>query len=48
VGIDYEQIVPIVLIILDIISASLYAINGDVRHTIYWLSAAILTASVTF
>jgi hypothetical protein len=25
-----------------------YAANKDVRHTIYWTAAAVLTASVTF
>ena len=25
-----------------------YCFAGDIRHSIYWLAAAILTASVTF
>jgi hypothetical protein len=25
-----------------------YLIHGDLRHTIYWAAAAVLTATVTF
>lgn len=39
---------PTLLIVLDILAAIAYATHGDTRKTIYWLSAAILTASVTF
>jgi hypothetical protein len=39
---------PTVLIILDIAAAAIYLIQGDLRHGIYWLSAAVLTASITY
>lgn len=42
------KIFPSILIALDIAAALVYAINTDWRHTIYWLAAATLTASVTF
>ena len=42
------KIFPILLIALDIGAAGVYAFNGDWRHTIYWLAAATLTATVTF
>lgn len=43
-----EQLFPTLLIILDVLAAVVYAANYDTRHAIYWLAAAILTASVTF
>jgi len=43
-----EKIFPIVLIVLDVCAAGVYACIGDVRHAVYWLSAAVLTATVTF
>lgn len=39
---------PLILIVLDVLSAVCYGCNGDWRRVIYWLSAAVLTASVTF
>lgn len=39
---------PTLLIILDLAASVAYATTGDWRRTIYWLAAAILTASVTF
>jgi len=42
-------IFPMCLICLDVGAAVVYGIKtGDIRKVIYWLSAAILTASVTF
>jgi hypothetical protein len=39
---------PTLLIILDIGAAIVWAFEGDWRRFIYWLAAAILTATVTF
>lgn len=39
---------PTLLIALDVCAALVYWHDGDVRKVIYWLSAAVLTASVTF
>lgn len=39
---------PSVLIVLDVAAAAVYMLDGDFRRTIYWLSAAVLTATVTF
>jgi hypothetical protein len=44
----YAQITPCISIILNLISAIFYACQGDIRHVIYWLAAAVLTASITF
>lgn len=41
-------IMPAILIIIDLVSATVYFINGDWKRGIYWVSAAVLTASVTF
>lgn len=39
---------PALLIALDVGAAVVYAFDGDVRRVVYWLAAAILTATVTF
>ena len=44
----YTQYMPLLLIFINIIAAALYAYDGDYRKVIYWLSAACLTASITF
>ena len=41
-------IFPTVLIIFDLLAALAYGIAGDWRRLIYWIAAAILTATVTF
>ena len=39
---------PIVLIVLDLGAAIVYAAQTDMRRAIYWVAAAVLTACVTF
>jgi len=39
---------PIALIILDVGAAAVYLWEGDIRRTVYWIAAAVLTACVTF
>jgi hypothetical protein len=39
---------PCVMIALSVSAAAVYGNHGDIRHTIYWIAAAVLTASVTF
>lgn len=41
-------IFPALLIALDLGAAAVYAQAFDWRRTIYWIAAAVLTASVTF
>ena len=36
------------MIVLDVAAAVVYAHHGDHRRAIYWLSAAVLTATVTY
>lgn len=43
-----KYIFPIVLIALDICAAIVYFIGKDYKHGVYWIAAAILTATVTF
>lgn len=43
-----EHLFPIVLIALDIGAAFVYLSAGNLRLTIYWTAAAVLTASITF
>ena len=42
------KLFPTVLIVLDIGAAIVYAYNKDVRMAIYWISAATLTAAITY
>jgi len=42
------RIFPSILIALDLCAGAVYACHSDWRHAIYWISAAVLTASVTF
>jgi hypothetical protein len=43
-----EQIFPTILIALDLCASLVYALDGDWRKVIYWASASVLTATVTF
>lgn len=43
-----EQILPTILITIDILSSIPYFVQGDIRRGIYWLAAAVLTTTVTF
>jgi len=42
------KVFPTILIALDVCAAIAYACKGDIRHTIYWIAAATLTACVTY
>ncbi|MBO6102045.1 MAG: hypothetical protein J6P03_02190 [Opitutales bacterium] len=43
------KIFPCVLMLLDVLAALFYAVSaGDWRRFIYWMAAAVLTATVTF
>ena len=43
-----DKFFPTILIILDVAASIVYLTGGDYRKFIYWIAAAILTASVTF
>lgn len=43
-----ERALPTMMIVLSVMAGLTYYCYGDVRHTIYWFAAAVLTASVTF
>jgi hypothetical protein len=43
-----DQVFPSLLIVLDIGAAVMSASVGDWRRCVYWLAAAVLTATVTF
>lgn len=43
-----QYLFPVVIISLSICSGLVYAAKGDLRHAIYWFSAAALNAAVTF
>ena len=42
------RVFPIILIALDVLAAIVYGFAGDWRRVVYWVSAAVLTASVTY
>jgi hypothetical protein len=43
-----EWLFPVCLMILNVLSGSIYFANGKVFKGIYWFSAAMLTFTVTF
>lgn len=43
-----EYIFPLLLILLDLGSAVIYAIQKDYKKSVYWLAAAVLNITVTF
>lgn len=42
------RLFPSLLIALDVGAGVVYACHGDVRRMVYWLAAAVLTATVTY
>lgn len=43
-----QKVFPTIVILLSLGACALYAYKGDVRHAIYWFSAAMLNAVVTY
>ena len=43
----WDRIFPTLLMILDFCAAVPYAVQGDVKHTVYWKADGGLTLSVT-
>lgn len=43
-----EQILPFVIILIDLGSAVPYMMDGNWRKTVYWIAAAVLNIAVTF
>ena len=43
-----QQRLPFAMIVLSAMAALVYMKHGDLRHTIYWISSALLIWSVTF
>ena len=41
-------IFPSVIIFMSVCACGFYALDGDLRRTIYWAAASVLTAAVTF
>lgn len=46
--IKVEYIFPLVLIVLDLAAAIVYAVHKDYKKAVYWIAAAILNITVTF
>ena len=42
------EILPIVLMVIDVAAGVTYAIHGDIPRLAYWLSAAAITGSTLF
>ena len=40
------RVFPTILMLLDFIAAIPYAVQGDVRHAVYWVAAGVLTLTV--
>lgn len=43
-----EQVLPLVLIIIDVLAALVYLYQKDYKKSVYWISAAVLNLTVTF
>jgi hypothetical protein len=43
-----EYIFPLLLILLDVGAAIIYAVQKDYKKAVYWLAAAVLNVTVTF
>lgn len=43
-----EYIFPIILMMLDVGAGVVYAFSGDYKKFVYWIAAAVLSATVTF
>ena len=46
--INATQILPIVMILLDVGAAAVCLWHKDYRRSVYWMAAAVLNAAVTF
>lgn len=43
-----EQVLPLIMIILDVGAAIVCVKHKDYRKAVYWIAAAVLNAAVTF
>lgn len=43
-----DKLFPVLLIVLDVCASVAYAFDGDIRRTIYWFAAVVLTVCVTY
>ena len=43
-----EQILPLVLILIDLGAAVVYLFHKDYKKAVYWIAAAVLNVTVTF
>ena len=42
------KLFPTILIVLDVCASLIYLSEGNLRRFVYWTSAAVLTATVTY
>ena len=43
-----RYVFPVIMIVLDVCAAAVYAWHKDARMVIYWIAAAVINAAVTF
>ena len=43
-----EKLFPTILMVLDFLAAVPYAVKADLKMTVYWVAAGVLTMSVTW
>ena len=43
-----QQVLPLIMIIIDIAAAIVCAIHKDYKKAVYWIAAAVLNVTVTF
>ena len=42
------KILPTVMMVLQFVAAIPYAIEGNIRMTVYWIAAGVLTLALTY
>lgn len=45
---QHPRLLPTVIMVIQAVAAVPYLMSGDYRRGVYWLSAAVLTATVTY
>lgn len=45
---DVTKILPTGMIVASVVASCVYFAKGDIRHGVYWFSAAVLNLSVTY
>jgi hypothetical protein len=48
IKIKTQQLLPLLLIVINLLAAAVYFAHKDIKKGVYWLAAAVLNITVTF